>query len=193
MHVIGKSASGLALASMLLAAAPLMGCGPTVFAGKVGIKIVGNAPAPPPPPPPQPAPPPPPPKRVKIVDNKIVINEKVQFEVNKANILEESHSLLNEVAGVMKKNPHVKKVQVEGHASSEGNPGHNKWLSGARAKAVMTFLVGAGVEQGRLQHKGFGSDKPIADNETEEGRVKNRRVEFNILEQDVTKKEVPAG
>jgi len=187
-----RIATVLSAGFLLLAAAPLVGCGPTVFQGEAGLNITGDLPplpAPPPPPPPPPAEPEPP-KRVKIVDNKIVITEKIQFAVAKATILEESHGLLNEIVKTMKDNMHVKKVRIEGHASAEGPAAFNKKLSDDRAKAVMAFLVGAGVDQGRLEAKGYGIEKPIADNETEEGRIKNRRVEFTILEQEVTKKKI---
>ncbi|MEM9693210.1 MAG: OmpA family protein, partial [Myxococcota bacterium] len=149
---------------------------------------------PPPPPPPSPSPPPEPPPRVKIVDNKIVINEKVYFEFDKSVIKEESFSLLNEVAGVMKDNPHVKKVRVDGHASLEKDTpatrAYNKNLSELRARAVMEYLITQGVERERLDSKGFGNEEPLESNDTDEGREKNRRVEFTILEQEVTEREV---
>ena len=59
----------------------------------------------------------------------------------------------------------------------------NRKLSQQRAEAVMTYLTGKGVAAGRMKAKGFGPDKPIADNATDEGKEKNRRVEFNILKQ----------
>jgi len=91
---------------------------------------------------------------------------------------------------VFKDNPQIKKVSIEGHASAEGDPKRNLTLSDERAKAVMKYIVDHGIDAKRLTAKGFGSSKPIADNETEEGREKNRRVEFNIVEQDVTSKKV---
>ena len=124
------------------------------------------------------------PKRVEIVKDKIVIREKVQFELNKAIIKSASHDLLNEVVSIVKKNDHVKKVRVEGHASSEGSKAHNDYLASQRAKAVMNYLIEKGISKDRLESKGVGSSKPIADNDTAAGRVANRRVEFNILEQD---------
>ncbi|MEN9581015.1 MAG: hypothetical protein RJA70_4024 [Pseudomonadota bacterium] len=132
------------------------------------------------------------PMRVEMRDNQIVINEKVQFAYNDAEILEVSFSLLNEVADVIKKNPHVKVIEVGGHASSEGSDSHNLRLSKRRAKAVMTYLVEkAGVEQARLTSQGFGETKPlVTPDETEADRERNRRVEFLILEQDVTQKKV---
>jgi OOP family OmpA-OmpF porin len=172
-----------------------LGCGPTVFRGDSGLKILGTLPPAPPKPKPPP-PPPPPPARAKIVENKIVIDEKIQFEYDKAIILEVSHGILDEVVKVMKENPQVKKVRVEGHASDEGRGAaaneYNKRLSDKRAGAVKDYLISKGIEAGRLESIGYGVDKPIAGNDTEEGREKNRRVEFNILEaQDAAKKEVP--
>jgi hypothetical protein len=125
-----------------------------------------------------------------VRDNKIEIHEKIQFAVNKATILEASFSLLDEIAGVIKNAPHIKKIAIEGHASAEGNKAVNLKLSDDRAKSVMKYLVDKGIEKERLTAKGYGSSKPIAENDTEEGREKNRRVEFNIVEQDVTQKKV---
>lgn len=172
--------------SMLVA---LVGCGgQTEFRGAQAFAIAGTPPPPPPPPPPVEAKPPP---RVELRDNKIEFKEKIQFEVNKAVIKEESYSLLKDIAEVIKKNPQVKKISIEGHASAEGDAKHNKKLSDERAKSVMEHLVKKeGVEAARLTAKGWGEEKPIADNNTEEGREKNRRVEFLVVEQEVTQKKV---
>jgi len=127
------------------------------------------------------------PKKVVVTEKAIEINEKVQFQLGSAEILEESHALLNEVAQVLKDNPRITLVQVEGHTDTTGGKRINKKLSKARAKSVMEFLVNAGVDKARLQSKGFGPDRPIQENDTQEGREANRRVEFNILEQDKPK------
>jgi outer membrane protein OmpA-like peptidoglycan-associated protein len=131
--------------------------------------------APPPPPPPKPT-------KAKLVGKKIVITEKVMFEYNKAKIKVESNDLLNEVAEIIKKYPSLKKIAVEGHTDADGSDKYNKKLSQKRADAVKKFLVAAGIEEDRLEATGYGEEKPIADNETDEGKEKNRRVEFNILE-----------
>ncbi len=158
-----------------------LGCGkPVVFQGKSTLAVTGTPPAPV-----VTAPP-----RVEVRDNKIEIHEKIQFDYNKATIKEASFGLMSEIASVITKNPHIKKIQIEGHASSEGNASYNKKLSDARAKSVMEWLTKNGVPADRLTAIGFGIDRPIADNSTEEGREQNRRVEFVILEQDVTKKTV---
>lgn len=170
----------LALGGILVAS----GCAPTVFQGNSSLKIVAT-------PPPEPEPEPEEPKRVEVTKDKIVIREKVQFEQGKSKILPESDSLLEEVAKVMNENPRIKHVRVEGHASAEGNDRMNMKLSKARAKAVMEHLINDGVEKGRLESKGFGETQPIGDNDTEEGRMLNRRVEFVITEQDDAPAEAP--
>jgi len=166
------------------------GGGTTVFQGAGAISITGTPPAPPPPPPPKAEEPPPPPPRVEVRDNKIEFKEKIQFENNKSVILPQSFSLLDDIVKVIKDNEHIKKIAIEGHASAEGDAKRNLTLSDERAKAVMKYCVDHGIDAKRLTAKGFGITKPIADNATEEGREKNRRVEFNIIEQDVTKKKV---
>ncbi len=127
------------------------------------------------------------PKRVEVKADKIQINEKIQFELAKADIKSESHDLLDEIVQVIKDNPQIKKIAIEGHASSDGDDAFNKKLSDDRAKSVRAYLTGHGIAKDRLTAEGFGEEKPIASNDTEEGRVENRRVEFNITEQDAPK------
>jgi OOP family OmpA-OmpF porin len=202
MKILGagnRPASAVLLASSL---ALLVACGgTTVFSGKGPVSVVGELPPPPPPPPPPPKAPEPPPK-VVVKDNKIEITEKIQFEYNKATILPQSFDLMNEIAETIKKNPQIKKIGIEGHASSEGDAKHNLKLSDERAKSVMQYLVEkGGVPADHLEAKGFGSQRPLEDDspkalkgktkeEAEALHEKNRRVEFNILEQDVTHKKV---
>lgn len=136
-------------------------------------------------------------KRVQVRADHIEIGEKIQFKANEAVIEEVSFPLLEEIATVIRQNPHIRKLRIEGHASSEGDAAVNQSLSEKRAEAVKEHLVTRGkVSEGVLESKGYGAEKAIADNETEEGREKNRRVEFNILEQDKTTTklvEKPAG
>lgn len=183
MHIQRKSRL---IVAGLLASVAMAGCAPRVFADTSGLAIVGTAaPVEAEPPPPEPQ------KRVEVRENKIIINEKIQFLVNSDKILDVSHSLLDEVAKVIKDHPQIKKIEVEGHASAEGSDAKNLSLSNRRAKAVMKYLTKtAGVTEGVLSAKGYGETRPIADNETEEGREKNRRVEFTITEQDVVQTKV---
>jgi outer membrane protein OmpA-like peptidoglycan-associated protein len=154
---------------------------PVAFKGDTALRIVGQPPA---------APVAVDPPRVELRDNKIVIHEKVQFAFDKATILPASFGLLDEVAKVIQKNAHIKKIQVEGFASAEGDARHNLKLSDDRARSVMTYLTQHGIAKDLLAAKGFGIERPIADNSTESGREQNRRVEFNIIDQDVTVKRV---
>jgi outer membrane protein OmpA-like peptidoglycan-associated protein len=128
--------------------------------------------------------------RVEIRNNQITISEKIQFDVDKATIKSESNSLLDEIVAVFKNNPQLEKVSIDGFASSEGNAEFNKRLSDDRAKSVMAYLVDHGIDKDRLLAKGWGIEKPIADNSTDVGRELNRRVEFNILQQKVTNRTV---
>jgi outer membrane protein OmpA-like peptidoglycan-associated protein len=185
---ISQAVQSALVASMVLTAtASLAGCGPTVFEDASALAVVGD----PPPPPPKPKVVQEKPKRVVVEDNRIVINEKIQFDFNKATIRPESDDLMNEIIKVIKENQHIKKIAIEGHTSSEGSDKYNLKLSDKRAKAVMEYLVTKGsLPKEMFTAKGFGESKAIADESTEEGKEKNRRVEFNITEQDITRRKV---
>lgn len=122
------------------------------------------------------------PHHVAVKGNKVEIDEKIQFDVNKATIKPESNGLLDEIAQVIKANPTIKKILVEGHSSAEGDAKANLKLSDDRAKAVVAALESRGVAKGILTAKGFGSSEPIDKGTTEDAREKNRRVEFTILD-----------
>jgi len=104
----------------------------------------------------------------------------VNFETNKATLVESSKTLLNQVAASLKERPDVK-VEVGGHADSRGSDAYNLKLSGARAEAVVQYLISQGVSPDQLSAKGYGETMPIGDNNTEEGRAKNRRVELKRM------------
>lgn len=72
-------------------------------------------------------------------------------------------------------------IEVSGHTDNVGNKSYNQELSQKRAQSVVNYLTENGISKCRLIAKGYGMDKPVADNETEEGRAENRRVEFTIL------------
>ena len=127
--------------------------------------------------------PPPGPARVVLTDSNIAIMDKVQFETGKAALLPASNALLDEVAKMLKDNPQVEQICVEGHTDSTGSPDFNRKLSQQRAESVAKYLSSKGVKAARMEPKGFGPDRPVADNESEQGREANRRVEFNILKQ----------
>jgi outer membrane protein OmpA-like peptidoglycan-associated protein len=75
-------------------------------------------------------------------------------------------------------------VEISGHTSSDGHADHNLDLSLRRAQAVKAYLVKRGIAAGRILTVGHGSDVPVADNKTDDGRRKNRRIEFRILRPD---------
>ncbi|MDD5308823.1 MAG: OmpA family protein [Deltaproteobacteria bacterium] len=115
---------------------------------------------------------------VEITDTHIRINQTIHFAYNKATIKPDSFPILNTVAQVLRDYPEIT-VSVEGHTDSRGNDSFNKKLSDKRAKAVMDYLMkNGGIAKSRLQSKGWGEEKPIDSNLTEEGRAANRRVEF---------------
>jgi OOP family OmpA-OmpF porin len=160
--------------------------GTTTFQDTTPIRI---AIAPPPAPPPK-VQDPPVQKQVKLRDNHIEIGEKIQFALAKSEILPVSFGLLDEVAKVIHENPHIQKLSIEGHASDEGDDAYNLTLSKARAEAVRAYLVSKGVAAERLSSTGFGESKPLVANDSPTNREKNRRVEFNITKQEVTREKV---
>jgi outer membrane protein OmpA-like peptidoglycan-associated protein len=120
--------------------------------------------------------------RVHVTDKEIVILEQVQFDTGKATIKKVSDGLLDAVAEVFKDHADILRVEVQGHTDNRGTPNLNKGLSQRRAEAVLKALAARGIATGRLEAKGYGQDVPIGDNKTDEGRQKNRRVQFKILE-----------
>jgi outer membrane protein OmpA-like peptidoglycan-associated protein len=115
--------------------------------------------------------------------SEIQILKQVQFATAKATILPNSYSILDEVVRLLKVNPDIAHLGVEGHTDNRGSIAMNEGLSQDRADSVMKYLVDHGIDAGRLQAKGFGPARPIADNNTAAGRQTNRRVEFHIRNQ----------
>ncbi len=118
---------------------------------------------------------------VQIQRGKITVPP-VFFASGKDKILTRSKATLALVAETLKKNAWVKKVRIEGHTDDRGDSEFNLALSDRRAASVKRFLIAEGVEQGRLDSRGFGEEKPVADNKTRKGRGDNRRVEFIIVD-----------
>ena len=111
----------------------------------------------------------------------IMIMDQVKFKTNSAEILgKDSEDVLAAVAKVLADHPEIKKVRVEGHTDDVGNAPYNKKLSESRAQSVVKWLTAHGVDAAHLSAQGFGQEKPIDDNKTEDGRKNNRRVEFHI-------------
>jgi len=117
----------------------------------------------------------------KVTKEKIEIAQRIEFEAGQAVLLEDSKPVLDGIARVILEHPEVAKVIVEGYTDNTNTAEFNLTLSQQRAQAVMDYLVHKGVEQERLEARGHGMAKPIADNSTDEGKKKNRRVEFKVI------------
>ena len=120
-------------------------------------------------------------QKVVLKADKLEILDKVFFKTGKDAIEKKSFELLDNVASVLAAHPEIKKVRVEGHTDNVGDAVKNKDLSDRRAKAVVAYLVKKGLSADRLEGVGFGQEKPIADNATDDGKAQNRRVEFVIV------------
>jgi outer membrane protein OmpA-like peptidoglycan-associated protein len=103
----------------------------------------------------------------------------VLFATGKSELLATAKAKLTEVAGALTKDPQAK-IVVEGHTDSRGADNMNQELSAKRAEAVKSFLVSKGVSPDNISSDGFGETRPIADNESPEGRANNRRVEIVV-------------
>jgi OOP family OmpA-OmpF porin len=110
---------------------------------------------------------------------KMIINS-VLFDFDKSNIKPEAAVVLQEVAKALQQNP-AKAVEIVGYTDSIGTEQYNQGLSERRANSVKAFLIDQGIEASRLIAKGMGEADPVADNATEDGRARNRRVEFHIM------------
>ncbi len=113
-------------------------------------------------------------------DVRVVLNN-IFFDLDKATLRPESHAELDRLKQLMNENPDIR-VEISGHTDTQGNYKYNKGLSKRRAAAVVDYLTKAGIDKSRLESRGASWDEPIATNETEAGRQKNRRVEFKIID-----------
>lgn len=123
------------------------------------------------------------PTLVQITEGEIKILQKVEFATGSDKITGAvSFAVLDAVTSVLRLRPEIMLIEVAGHTDNVGNEKQNVDLSQKRAEAVVTYLSTKGsIDKGRLQAKGYGPSKPVADNKTNAGRQKNRRVEFIIL------------
>ena len=120
--------------------------------------------------------------RVDRETRQIRILEPVYFATNSDRIQRRSFTMLNELAELLKRQPELGRVDVQGHTDSRGRDQHNLRLSERRAQSVMRYMIEQGVSEGRLEAHGYGEERPIAPNETRDGRAQNRRVEFHLVD-----------
>ncbi len=110
----------------------------------------------------------------------ITLSGNVLFETNKSKLFPNAEAKLNDVAKALTQQDPDSQIVVEGHADSQGDDQHNLELSQQRAEAVREYLISKGIAADRIVAKGYGEQRPIADNKSAEGRANNRRVEIVV-------------
>ncbi|HEY4015348.1 MAG TPA: OmpA family protein [Polyangiaceae bacterium] len=124
------------------------------------------------------------PRFIHLEGGMVRVLQQVHFATGSATILADSFPMLMEIAQLLKANPTIQKMRIEGHTDNHGGADYNLDLSKRRAASVRTWLVQHGIDAGRLESEGYGLTRPIETNDTDEGRAANRRVEFKITEED---------
>lgn len=123
------------------------------------------------------------PKFVRVTETEITLLSQVKFRGGDPPPVDAaSEPLLTEVRDVLREHPELVKIEVQGHTDNTGDAKYNQKVSAARAEAVRKWLVDHGIPADRLVARGYGPSKPIADNKTADGRVKNKRIAFAVLE-----------
>lgn len=117
------------------------------------------------------------PSLVIVTEKEIKITQQIHFEFDKDKIRPESFPILDAVVEVLQQNPKIK-LEIQGHTDNKGAPAYNKALSDRRAASVKKYLVSKGIDAGRLTSKGYGMEKPIVPNTSDQNRALNRRVQF---------------
>ena len=118
---------------------------------------------------------------VQLVGARVKINQKILFKKGSAELEKASDPVLDAVAAILKKYPDIQLVEVGGHASKEGNAAFNRNLTQKRVDSVAKALVNRGVDKARLVSQGYGFYCPIDESGSDEGKEKNRRVEFKVI------------
>jgi OOP family OmpA-OmpF porin len=113
---------------------------------------------------------------------------RIDFDSDKTEVADRSFGMLDRVAAVLQRCPQAN-IEIASHTDSDGSTSRNQTVSEARADAIFEYLVDAGVMRERLTANGYGETKPIADNKTDEGKARNRRIEFTLT----VRSQVPAS
>ncbi len=117
----------------------------------------------------------------RIKEGLTVRLDNIYFDFDKATLRPESYEELDKLRDLLNKYPNMN-IEISGHTDSKGSDEYNLQLSQGRADAVRQYLLDQGIDEGRIISKGYGETQPEADNDTEEGRQINRRVQFTVLE-----------
>ena len=110
-----------------------------------------------------------------------VVLKNVQFELNSAELTAGSTGELDKAVNAMNKYPALR-IEISAHTDNTGEAAYNQQLSEKRANSVRDYMVNQGIAKDRMEVKGYGEEKPVADNNTREGRAANRRVEMKVLD-----------
>lgn len=116
----------------------------------------------------------------KITAGSVAVLNNIFFDVDKYALKTKSASELNNIVRFMRSNPTVK-IEIGGHTDNSGSREYNLQLSEKRARSVYEYLIEKGIDQKRLALKGYGQDRPVGSNDTEDGRRQNRRIEFKVV------------
>jgi outer membrane protein OmpA-like peptidoglycan-associated protein len=119
-------------------------------------------------------------EQVRVVGDKIVLDDRVHFFVNSAVIRQISFPLLQRLTKLVAEHPEYTHISVEGHADERGPEDFNRKLSEDRARSVLEFMVKQGIARERLSSQGFGASRPLVDKKNEYAWLLNRRVEFTV-------------
>ncbi|MDI1448142.1 OmpA family protein [Polyangium sp. 6x1] len=122
------------------------------------------------------------PEAVRVTDREIVLLRELLFDTGRATLRSSSRQMLEEVAEVLFQHPEITRIEVQGHTDNRGTLPRNDALARQRAQAVRDLLVRRSIDPSRIVIKGFGPTAPVATNTTPEGRQRNRRATFVILE-----------
>lgn len=113
----------------------------------------------------------------------LLTGKTIEFKSNSAVIDAASYTLLDEIVDILNQKP-SSVIEIAGHTDATGDTDYNLTLSRDRATAVRRYLIGKNIDGARLKTAGYGATKPLANNEDESGKQQNRRVEFNVLEEN---------
>jgi outer membrane protein OmpA-like peptidoglycan-associated protein len=117
------------------------------------------------------------PSLVIVTEKEIKITQQIHFEFDKDRIRPESFPILDAVVDVLVQNPKIR-IEIQGHTDNKGSAFYNKSLSDRRATSVRKYLTSKGIDAGRLTSKGYGMERPMVPNSSEQNRALNRRVQF---------------
>jgi outer membrane protein OmpA-like peptidoglycan-associated protein len=125
-------------------------------------------------------------EQIRVVGDKIILDDRVHFHINAAIIRRDSYPLLERLTKLLSEHPEYVHIAVEGHTDTVGPDWFNRKLSQSRAESVLEFLVERGIVRERLSAEGFADTRPLVEENSEYARLMNRRVEFRLTRRKKT-------